>query len=56
MIYTHKYDAEYAFGPALPIVDIIVSSLGVARLGACRARKRNENAYGRISQTVRNKY
>ncbi len=27
MIYTHEYDTEYAFGPALPIIDITISSI-----------------------------
>jgi predicted aspartyl protease len=27
MIYTHEYDAEYAFGPALPVVEVAISPI-----------------------------
>ncbi len=30
MIYTHEYDTDYAFGPALPMVEVAVSSVGDA--------------------------
>ena len=38
MIYTHEYDTEYAFGPALPIVEVTISPIdGTHNGGEMRA-------------------